>query len=91
MPERSKPFLLVGSSLTAIFVAGMMALAIAMVINIQPTADQGSGEMTVHPGRCGAAYRVAECAARRAAAGAQDGPCPRSGGTTTCAPSRRHG
>jgi len=47
--SRSKPFLLVGSSLTAIFVAGMMALAIAIVINIRPTADQGSGEMTLRP------------------------------------------
>ena len=49
VPERSKPFLLVGSSLTAIFVAGMMALAIAMVVNVQPTADQGSDDMAVHP------------------------------------------
>jgi hypothetical protein len=47
--ERSKPFLLVGSSLTAIFVAGMMALTIAIVINIRPTVDQGSGETTVLP------------------------------------------
>jgi hypothetical protein len=49
VPERSRPFLLVGSSLTAIFVAGMMALAIAIVINVQPTLNQGSGDMTVHP------------------------------------------
>ena len=49
MPERSKPFLLVGSSLTAIFVAGVAALAIAMVITIQPTADRGSGKITVPP------------------------------------------
>ena len=49
VPERSKPFLLMGSSLTAIFVAGMTALAIAMAISVQPTADQGSDEMTVHP------------------------------------------
>ena len=49
MPERSKPFLLVGSSLTAIFVAGMMALAIAIVINIHPTVDPGSGKITVPP------------------------------------------
>ncbi len=49
MPERSKPFLLVGSSLAAIFVAGMMALTIAMVINIRPTADQGSDDTAVHP------------------------------------------
>lgn len=48
VPERSKPFLLVGSSLTALFVAGLMALTIAIVINVQPTADKGSGERTVH-------------------------------------------
>ena len=47
--ERSKPFLLVGSSLIAIFVAGVMALAITMAINVEPTVDQGSGETTVHP------------------------------------------
>ena len=84
VPERSKPFLLMGSSLTAIFVAGMMALTIAMAISVRPTADQGSDEHDGASRRCGAASRVAECAARRAAAGAQDGPCPRSGGTTTC-------
>ena len=50
MPERRKPFLLVGSSLAAIFVAGMMALTIAMVVNVRPTADQGSDDMAVHPG-----------------------------------------
>ena len=50
VPERSKPFLLVGSSLAAIFVAGMMALTIAMVVNVRPTADQGSDDMAVHPG-----------------------------------------
>ena len=49
VPERSKPFLLMGSSLTAIFVAGMMALTIAMVISVQPTVDQGSDDMTMHP------------------------------------------
>ena len=50
VPERSKPFLLVGSSLAAIFVAGMMALTIALVVNVRPTADQGSDDMAVHPG-----------------------------------------
>ena len=67
VPERRKPFLLMGSSLTAIFVAGVMALTIAMVVNVRPTADQGSDDMTMHPERCGAAYRGAECAARRVA------------------------
>ena len=47
--KRSKPFLLVGSSVAAIFVAGMMALTIAIAIGVRPTADQGSGEMTVRP------------------------------------------
>src|SRR3954469_24319481 len=42
VPERSKPFLLVGSSLTAVFVAGMLALTIAVAVNVRPTADQGS-------------------------------------------------
>jgi hypothetical protein len=50
MAQHSKPFLLVGSSLIAIFVAGVMALTIAMVINVQPTVDQGPGDTTVHPG-----------------------------------------
>jgi hypothetical protein len=49
VPERSKPFMLMASSLTAIFVAGVTAMVIAMVINIQPTAEQGSGETTVRP------------------------------------------
>ena len=89
VPERSKPFLLMGSSVTAIFVAGMMALTIAIAVSVR--ADRGSrlGRDDGASGRCGAAYRGAECAARRAAAGAQDGPCPRSGGTTTCG--HRHG
>jgi hypothetical protein len=52
--ERSKPFLLVGSSLTAIFVAGMMALAVAMATSVQPTVDQGSGQMPVRPGAAAA-------------------------------------
>jgi hypothetical protein len=47
--ERSKPFLLVGSSLIALFVAGMLGLAIAIVVKVRPTVDEGSGAMTVHP------------------------------------------
>jgi hypothetical protein len=49
VPERSKPFLLMGSSLTAIFVAGMMALTIAIAIGVRPTADQRPDGMTVRP------------------------------------------
>jgi hypothetical protein len=49
VPERSKPFLLAGSSLTAIFVAGMLALAVTLAVNIQQTADRDSGTTTVPP------------------------------------------
>ena len=45
----SKPFLLVGSSLTAVFVAGMLALSIAVAVNVRPTADLGSDTMPVPP------------------------------------------
>jgi hypothetical protein len=50
VPERSKSFLLVGGSLAAIFIAGMMALTVALVVNVRPTADQGSDDMAMHPG-----------------------------------------
>ena len=47
-PEPSKPFLLVGSALTAIFIAGMIALTVAVAVTVRPTADQGSNAMPVH-------------------------------------------
>jgi hypothetical protein len=50
VPERSKPFLLVGSSMTAIFVAGMMALTIAVAVTVRPTAGQGTDVMPAAPG-----------------------------------------
>ncbi len=81
VPERSKPFLL-GSSLTAIFVAGMMALAIAMAVSARPTVDQGSDDMTMHPDAVAPPTALPSCAAGRVAV--HDGPRPRSGGTTTC-------
>ncbi|MUL47954.1 hypothetical protein FZI85_11690 [Mycobacterium sp. CBMA293] len=36
----SKPFLLVGSALTSIFVVGVVALAISLAVSIRPTVDQ---------------------------------------------------
>jgi hypothetical protein len=42
VPESKKPFLLVGSSLTAIFVAGILALTIAVAVTVRPTAEQHS-------------------------------------------------
>ncbi len=50
VPERSKPFVLVGSSLTAVFIAGMLALTIAVAINVRPAADQRSDVMPEPPG-----------------------------------------
>jgi hypothetical protein len=50
VPGRGKPFLLVGSSLTAVFVAGMSALSIAVAVNVRPAADQDSGAVPARPG-----------------------------------------
>ncbi|MBI3225927.1 MAG: hypothetical protein HYZ39_12815 [Mycolicibacterium cosmeticum] len=38
--EGRKPFLLVGSALTSIFVVGVVALAVSLAVSIRPTADQ---------------------------------------------------
>ncbi|MGE2725435.1 DUF7159 family protein [Mycolicibacterium pulveris] len=38
--EERKPFLLVGSALTSVFVVGMVALVISLAVSIRPTADQ---------------------------------------------------
>ncbi len=38
--EERKPFLLVGSALTAVFVVGVVTLAISLAVNIRPTVDQ---------------------------------------------------
>ncbi|BBY80709.1 hypothetical protein H7I53_06315 [Mycolicibacterium pulveris] len=38
--EERKPFLLVGSALTSIFVIGVVALVISLAVSIRPTADQ---------------------------------------------------
>lgn len=38
--EKGKPFLLVGSALTSIFVVGVVALVISLAVSIRPTADQ---------------------------------------------------
>lgn len=38
--EGHKPFLLVGSALTSIFVIGVVALVISLAVSIRPTADQ---------------------------------------------------
>jgi hypothetical protein len=49
--EGRKPFLLAGSSLTAIFVVGMVALVVSLAVSIQPTTDQRPtpGENAMNP------------------------------------------
>jgi hypothetical protein len=46
-----KPFLLVGSALTSIFVVGVVALVISLAVSIRPTADQrpSPGESAIVP------------------------------------------
>ena len=82
VPERSKPSLLMGSSLTAIFVAGMLALTIAIVVRAPPTVDQGSDDMMMHPDAV--APSTALPSGPPAASPHHDDPHPSSGGTTTC-------
>jgi hypothetical protein len=47
----SKPFLLVGSALTSIFVVGVVALVISLAVSIRPTVDQrpSPGESVIVP------------------------------------------
>jgi hypothetical protein len=49
--ESRRPFLLVGSALSAIFVVGVVALVISLAVSIRPTADQrpNPGESVMVP------------------------------------------
>jgi hypothetical protein len=49
--EGRKPFLLVGSALTSIFVVGVVALVISLAVSIRPTVDQrpAPGEAAIAP------------------------------------------
>jgi hypothetical protein len=49
--EGRKPFLLVGSALTSIFVIGVVALVISLAVSIRPTVDQrpSPGESAIIP------------------------------------------
>ena len=76
--ESRKPFLLVGSALTSIFVVGVVALVISLAVSIRPTVDQrpNPGETPVIPSQ----------AAPRTGAGV--GPrqaCARPGSRSTAA------
>jgi len=60
--ESRRPFLLVGSTLSAIFVIGVVALVISLAVSIRPTADQrpNPGETIVAPSAQAPAPPVAE-------------------------------
>lgn len=59
-----KPFLLVGTALTSIFVIGVTALVISLAVSIRPTADQrpNPGENVIVPTQQAAAPAVPEAA-----------------------------
>ena len=60
--ESRKPFLLVGSALTSIFVVGVVALVISLAVSIRPTVDQrpSPGETPVIPSQAAPAPAPAE-------------------------------
>ncbi|HUL98139.1 MAG TPA: hypothetical protein VLU24_01630, partial [Mycobacterium sp.] len=60
--ESRRPFLLVGSTLTSIFVVGVVALVISLAVSIRPTVDQrpSPGESIVVPSTSAPAPPVAE-------------------------------
>jgi uncharacterized membrane protein YgcG len=62
--EGRKPFLLVGSALTSIFVLGVTALVISLAVSIRPTVDQrpNPGESVIVPTQVPAAVAPPEAA-----------------------------
>ena len=73
--EGRKPFLLVGSALTSIFVVGVVALVISLAVSIRPTVDQrpSPGPNAIVPSTEAPAPRAGAggAAARRAASTAR--------------------
>jgi len=57
-----KPFLLVGTALTSIFIVGVVALVISLAVSIRPTADQrpGPAESAIVPSIAAPAPRPVE-------------------------------
>ena len=60
--ESRKPFLLVGSALTSIFVVGVVALVISLAVSIRPTVDQrpSPGDAPVIPSQAAPAPEPAQ-------------------------------
>jgi hypothetical protein len=72
--EGRKPFLLVGSALTSIFVLGVTALVISLAVSIRPTVDQrpNPGESVIVPTQQPAAVAPPEAAIQPAPAPAPE-------------------
>ena len=62
--EGRKPFLLVGSALTSVFVIGVIALVISLAVSIRPTADQrpDPGQSGIVPSAAAPAPAIPEAA-----------------------------
>ena len=62
--EGRKPFLLVGSALTSVFVIGVIALVISLAVSIRPTADQrpDPGQSAIVPNAAAPAAPLPEVA-----------------------------
>ena len=86
--EGRKPFLLVGSALTSVFVIGVIALVISLAVSIRPTADQrpGPGQAAIVPSALPPAASVPVAAPPAAPAAAPPPPAPAPAPETIQAP-----
>lgn len=76
--EGRKPFLLVGSALTSVFVIGVIALVISLAVSIRPTADSrpDPGQSAIVPNAAAPAAPLPEIAPQPSAAPAPPAPAP---------------
>jgi hypothetical protein len=76
--EGRKPFLLVGSALTSLFVIGVIALVISLAVSIRPTADQrpDPGQSAIVPNAAAPAAPLPEIAPQPSPAPAAPAPAP---------------
>lgn len=86
--EGRKPFLLVGSALTSVFVIGVIALVISLAVSIRPTADQrpDPGQSAIVPNAAAPAAPLPEIAQQPAPAPAAAPPAPAPPSETIKAP-----
>ncbi|MDT5181048.1 MAG: hypothetical protein QOJ95_5246 [Mycobacterium sp.] len=86
--EGRKPFLLVGSALTSVFVIGVIALVISLAVSIRPTADQrpDPGQSAIIPSAAAPAAPLPEAIPAPAPAPAPAAPPPAPPAETIQAP-----